>query len=270
MVFRIGFHFAILGVVLVASRAASAQQVVQLPLTYNADVVREPGGTITAGGIDPATNLGPGGRGFVTQAEAAANDSVDPHGLPDNGVLTAPGGTIQLGPYNGNNALLLTTLDDGFAFTGQQLEGFDTLEIYGAGNGAFMGTPGGAGLQAFFDHAGGNGFTYAGFTWDTPAPPNATFGTMGFALSGLDRTGPGGAGFEDVDAVNLLRWTLRVGGAASPLNFVRFGLNANGPPRDQRIAILAVTATRVPEPSGAGLALGVASSLMLRRRRYRV
>ena len=87
----------------VSGRVTSAQQVVQLPLTYNADVVREPGGTITGGGIDPATNAGPGGRGFVTQSEAAANDPVDPHGLPDNRIISVPGGTVQLQPYNSNN-----------------------------------------------------------------------------------------------------------------------------------------------------------------------
>jgi hypothetical protein len=246
-----------------ASRVATAQQVVQLALTYNADVVREPGGT--GGGIDPSNNLGPGGRGFVTQAEAAANDPTDPHGLPDNGVLAVPGGTVQFGPYNGNNALLLTSLGGSFGYSGEQLAGFDTLEVYGAGQGAVMGTPSGAGLQAFFDTASDNGYGYGGFTWDSPAPPGATTGTATYVLSGLDRTGPGGAGFEDVDGVNLVRWSIPIP-RASPLNSITFTVNPNGGPSDQRIAILAVTATRVPEPSAAG-AFGIAALLAMRRRR---
>ena len=92
----------------VLCEASLAQQVVQLPLPYNADVVREVGGTISGGGIDPA-QPDPGGRGLVTQSEAAANDAVDPRGLPDDGVLAVPGGTIQLGPYNGNNAVRLAS-----------------------------------------------------------------------------------------------------------------------------------------------------------------
>ena len=144
----------VLAVVVIASHLAVAE-VVQLPLTYNADVVREPGGTITAGGIDPTTTrfgtggpeTNPGGRGFVTQAEAAANDPVDPHGLPDSGVLAVPGGTVQFGPYNGNNAFLMTTAANNmFGYSAAQLAGFDTLDIYAAGQGAIMGTQSGVAL----------------------------------------------------------------------------------------------------------------------------
>ena len=255
-------------VVVFASHLAVAE-VVQLPLTYNADVVREPGGTITAGGIDPATRTDPGGRGFVTQAEAGANDPVDPHGLPDSGVLAVPGGTVRFGPYNANNAYLLTlAANQAFGYSGQQLAGFDTIEIYAAGQGAIMGTPSGAGLQAFFDYASGNGFAGGGMTWDTPTPPGASFGETSFALSGLDRTGPGGTGFEDVDGVNLIRWSIPLRGS-SPLNGVTFNLNPGSGVQDAdwRVAILGVTATRVPEPSAAALVLGTGFGLLLRRRR---
>lgn len=270
-------RFAAVSAVVSFVSQLSLAQVVQLPIPYNADVVREPGGTVTGGGIDPPiTRFGPGGaetipggRGFVTQAEAAANDPVDPHGLPDSGVLVVPGGTVQLGPYNGNNAFLLTTSPRNvFGYGAGVLTGFDTLDIYAAGQGAIMGGPSGVALTAFIDYAAGNGFAGAGMTWDMPAPSGATFGTTSFALSGMDRTGPGGAGFEDVDGVHLIRWPIPIRGG-SPLNGVSFSLN---PPSgvqgaDWRVAVLAATVTRVPEPSTVSVVLGAAVIVLLRRRR---
>ncbi|HZN69097.1 MAG TPA: hypothetical protein VFB66_27705 [Tepidisphaeraceae bacterium] len=111
MPFRTRFVVAAFAAAFLASQAAA--QLVQVPIRYNADVIREVGGTTTGGGMDPDTfrleNGGvitvPGGRTFVTQSEAAAHDPIDPRGLPDNGLLQVPGGTIQLGPYNDNNAM---------------------------------------------------------------------------------------------------------------------------------------------------------------------
>jgi hypothetical protein len=128
-----------------------------------------------------------------------------------------------------------------------------------------MGTASGTSLQAFFDNAGENGFVYGGFTWDIGLP-NATMGEIGRVVSRMDRTGPGGAGFEDVDNTSLIRWSIPLRGS-SPLNFVSFKTNPNGGPSDQRIAILAVTATRVPEPSSAVLLLCAGFGLLLPRRR---
>ena len=82
-------------VLVVAPSVATAQVFEQVALPFNSDVIREPGGTISGGGIE--------GFGFVTQAEAAANDPNDPHGLPDSvGLIN---GTLQLGLPDRNNAL---------------------------------------------------------------------------------------------------------------------------------------------------------------------
>ena len=75
---------------LVAGAAPSAAHgiVIQFPFGKNADVVREVGGAAPQG-VDN------GGRAFVTQSEAAANDSADPRGLPDSGVF--PLGPFEIG-----------------------------------------------------------------------------------------------------------------------------------------------------------------------------
>src|SRR5258706_6556230 len=78
--------FFIAVAVLCPLRLAAQRIVYTLP--YSSDLIREPGGT---------------GGPFVTQSYAAANDSVSPHGLPDNGIIN----NVQLGPYDGNNALVL-------------------------------------------------------------------------------------------------------------------------------------------------------------------
>ncbi|HEV8603897.1 MAG TPA: hypothetical protein VGQ99_00945 [Tepidisphaeraceae bacterium] len=89
-------HCALVGVLVVAfSPLWACADHLQYTLPYNVDVVREPGGT--------AFGIGVNGGAFVTQSYAAANDSVSPRGLPDSGLI----GNVQLGPYNGKNALLL-------------------------------------------------------------------------------------------------------------------------------------------------------------------
>src|SRR5881227_210115 len=80
-------------------------EIVQITIPFNVDVVREPGGTVTAG-------LGFSGEALLSQAEAAARDSVSPKGLPDNGILNG----IQLGPYNGNNAISIAPQTSGPQF----------------------------------------------------------------------------------------------------------------------------------------------------------
>ncbi len=130
---------------LVSCTSAGAQAFQQIPLTYNADVVREAGGTVT-GGLDQA------GRAYVSQGEAALRDNLYPRGLPDNGILTVPGGTLQLGPYNGNNAILMTPdARSGFVVAGPQAQGYDYLMIYAAGSG-FAPI-----VRALIDYEGSNG-----------------------------------------------------------------------------------------------------------------
>ena len=58
------------------SFAAPAEPLVPFALPYNADMVREPGGALSAG-IDGA------GRGLVSAADAVAHGAVDSSGLPE-------------------------------------------------------------------------------------------------------------------------------------------------------------------------------------------
>src|SRR4051795_679837 len=101
-------HVAASSVLIFLCRPAIAD-VVQLPIFYTADMVRELGGSTTRGGGDLPAGVDLAGRMLVSQGDAAAHDANDPHGLPDNGVVAVPGGTIQLGPYNSNNALRIGT-----------------------------------------------------------------------------------------------------------------------------------------------------------------
>jgi hypothetical protein len=266
-------RFSVLLACVAACRVAAAEQIVQLPLFYNADVVREPGGTVTGGGIDPVLNqvvvvgqplVRSGGRSLVSQAEAAANDAMDPHGLPDNGVLTVPGGSIQLAPYNGDNALRLGTFGadaGGFGYTADQLAGFDALDLYLTGAGAKFNTRLGALLAAKLDYAGENGIVLNSVDWESDESPER------IVLNGMDRTGNDGAGFEDVDDVAIFRWRILLAGS-SPLNSVSFQLNTGGlgSPDSQAVAILAAAGVRLPEPSALA-SLGIAGTLALRRRR---
>src|SRR3954467_4176934 len=110
------------GAVLCPTRA----DIFPIPLpSFNVDVVKEPGGTTTA-------NLGNSGEAYVTQSFAAANDSVSPKGLPDNGLL----GAVQLGPYNGNNA----------------------FRIFPQQSGPQLGGPGGQGMVLHILAAAGDGY----------------------------------------------------------------------------------------------------------------
>src|SRR4051812_14528980 len=90
MSMRFGVSCVIAVVVLFPLRLVADTVVYTIP--FSVDVIREPGGR--------ASGLGTNGAAFVTQSYAEANDSVDPRGLPDNGVF----GSIHLGPYNGANA----------------------------------------------------------------------------------------------------------------------------------------------------------------------
>ena len=238
----------------VSCASASAQVFRQIPLTYNADLVREAGGTVSAG-IDFD------GRAYVTQGEASLRDAVDPRGLPDNGVLQVPGGTIQLAPYNGNNAILLNSASRaGFAIPGELAQDYHYLGIYGAGVGHAPI------LRVFIDLEGGNAIANPALNdW------TADGGTQvqGYVIDGMDRTGPQGAGFEDVDDVAMFFYPVFI---RSPRPLSSISVSYDGPEGPgippSRAAIFAA-ALYVPEPTAlAGLLL--IGPLALRRRRRHV
>jgi hypothetical protein len=265
----------------VSASHAAAQQAVQVTIPYNADVVREVGGTTTGGGIDPDTirvDNGqpvsvPGGRAFVTQSEAAARDSVDPRGLPDNGVLQAPEGTIRLGPYDGNNAIRFGD------FGANRTEEFGTffepgtyrsVQIYAVGASRNPQAPPTLIIRGQQSQVPGPTFFTSGqFDWKAELPADDNVITYDLALGGLDTTGPDGAGFEDVDGAQIVRWSydLTAPGVGPVSGFTITGIVDASPFSEEvSLSVLAVTLTPVPEPSSA-LALACAAPMLLVRRR---
>jgi hypothetical protein len=252
-------HTAAAAAVALVARAAIAA-VVQVPLPLNADVVREVGGTVSGGGVDPS------GRAFVTQAEAAANEGGTPHGLPDNGIVTVSGGTIQLGPYNGNNALRFADFgaNSPNVFIPIQPGAYDSIQIYGAGETA--NTLGAPQLSVRFQTLPGF-FTGVPLDWKRPKQP--IFGTSSFVLSGLDTTGAGGAGFDNVDNAGIACWSYTIPRfGIDPISGIFLnGIIDQGPFNPTAVSVFAVTLTPVPEPATAGLAMVAGAALLLRRRR---
>jgi hypothetical protein len=243
-------------VLVVAPSVVTAQVFEQVALPFNADVIREPGGTISGGGIE--------GFGFVTQAEAAANDPNDPHGLPE--FVTVSNGTLQLGLPDRNNALRFGTSGESASYFigGETLARWRSVQIYAAGSGSFGVSEHAAPLQVFL---GGppTGVGSADFQWDAD-PASATFGTVTYLLNGMDTTGPGGTGFNDADDMAVFCWDIPLHGG-HPTTELRIQLPAQGPPSES-VAILAITGTpKFPEPSVAGVALAAGCASLLRRRR---
>ena len=258
-----------------ASASQAAAQFVQVPLPYNADVVREVGGTTTGGGIDSQTFrvidnqpvVLPGGRAFVTQSEAAAHDPLDPRGLPDNGVLQVPGGTLQLGPYDGNNALRFGNFGvnrPGFGVSLGAPGTYRSFQIYAAGgNSNPLDTPR---LQIRLQRLPG-AFTGGSFDWKREPPPGDNFISYSLPISGLDTTGPEGGGFEDVDGAQIVRWSYELSSLDQQLvSGFTITLGDPGTFNYSSVSILGITLTPVPEPSAA-MTLGCAAPLLLARRR---
>jgi hypothetical protein len=251
---------------LLICQGAFAQSVVQRPMTYNADVIREVGGTISSGiersWVDEGNQsfLRFNRRAFVTQSEAALHDPTDAHGLPDDGVFTVPGGVIRLGPYDGNNGLILT--DDNR--TGPSIGGLagnpnrpDFWRIYAVGTAKF---PTITGLLAHFERAGPNGRgTLARDLWDED-PPGAVY-----LIDGMDRTSDVGDGFEDVDDVAIFQYDIDLRDSALESVSLSYSREVATSP-ESAVIILAQALVYVPEPSGAaGMLLLI--GLVLRRRR---
>ena len=232
--------------------------VIQFPFGKNADVVREVGGAAPQG-IDN------GGRAFVTQSEAAANDTVDPRGLVDSGIFPLgpiPEDNVRFDPYTGNNAwrfddpgspTLTVDVPDSFMFTPLR-----TLHLYAtAGNGS---PP----LTVTLHGPTGAPPVSVNVTvpdWFTDPPPAGTRYLI--SAQGLDRTGAAGVGFEDVDDPAIFIVDIPDVGLLTHFN-VQPGPGFDA---DDVVAIFAATGDFVPEPGAAGTVLAAAALVLARRRR---
>jgi hypothetical protein len=227
-------------------------QTSQYPLPFNVDVIRETGGTVNDG-------LGLSREAYVTQAEAAANDPVDPRGLPDNGIL----GSLQLGPYNGNNALRLREFEGGPQM-GIPFSQNIGVTVYAAAA-DFLILPGGPpqppnpNLQVFvtyFQHGSAQLYSF----------PISSFRSSGGLIGEMDTTGALGQGFIDQDRVGIgaYHFSMSNSGALPPLSSFRL---VNGTSISHaNVYIFAVTVT-VPEPSAAMALLCGVLLLSARNRR---
>jgi hypothetical protein len=261
-----------LGLGLLAADVANAAPPVTILIPYNADIVREVGGTTTNG-------LSLDGAAFVTQSFAAANDANDPHGLPDNGLFTAGSTSLQLGPYNGNNALRLAAQQTSGPIDVPDAQ-YTSLDVYVvAGDGfeqVFQPGVGGVttvstadvGLQIFLGHVGEP-------TGIASEPvPNFAVDPVGaeYLTDGLDTTGAAGAGFTDRDDAAIYRIRFDLGGMLlAPLGGLRFFNSsfANGQGvQAGPLYILGATldTAAVPEPTTLLPLTLLGAGAMLRRR----
>jgi len=229
----------VIAVVLCPLRLAADSFHYTLPL--NADVIREPGGT--AGGI------GLSGAAYVTQSYAAANDPLTPHGLPDNGLVKG----VQLGPYNGNNALLLGTNSGTLLSIPPPY--FFVLHVYAAADEGFGGFGGTAiKLSINKSHA---------VLYDQQSVSNWLNG--GDFIGGMDTTGPGGNGFSDLNRAGISDISFFVDNRDRSINSI---FVENFPPPfagGANVYLFAVEAM-FPEP-GTASTVTLAALLLARRRR---
>src|SRR5688572_18903669 len=232
--------------------------IIQLPFGKNADVVREVGGAAPQG-IDD------GGRAFVTQSEAAANDTTDPRGLVDSGIFPLgpiPEDNVRFDPYTGNNAwrfndpnspTLTVDVPDTFMFTPIR-----TLHLYATGG---NGSPP---LTVTLHGPFGAPPVTVNVTvpdWFNDPPPAGTRYLI--SAQGLDRTGAAGLGFEDVDDPAIFIVDIPDVGPLSHFN-VQPGPGFDA---DDVATIFAATGDFVPEPGAAGAVLAAAALVLARRRR---
>ena len=268
---------ALSGIVLLVCASAEAARV-QVNLPYNVDIVREVGGTTTAG-------PGFGGLGLVTQEYAEANDTVDPNGLPNTGLFALPDGPLQLGPYSGNNAVRLTpTL--GTAFISVTPAQYERLDVYVlAGDGTRLPAPGmplvadsrPVNLQLIISHLSGpTGLASASVENFLADPVSVTR-----LVDGMDLTGALGAGFTDADDAAIFRYTFALNGLFSaPTDGITFRNNEAladpplGPetpfgPNNRPLFILGATLDTAPVPEPSGLLFLATGLMILRRRRSR-
>ena len=228
--------------------------VIQFPFGKNADVVREAGGAAPQG-VDN------GGRAFVTQSEAAANDTADPRGLPDGGVFPLgpiPEDNVRFDPYTGNNAWRFDDLGSPTLTVNVPVRAYRSIHLYATG------AEGSPPISVALHYNVGAPPVVLNLTvpdWFNDPPPAGSR----YLIDGRDRTGAGGAGFEDVDdpAIFILDIPTNPG-----IELSHFNVQAGpGFDADDVVAIYAATGDLVPEPGAAGLFLAAAAAVLARRRR---
>jgi len=253
----VGLRLSLLLVLPHSGRAAP----LYLDLPFNADIVREPGGTVTA-------SLGFAGEALVSQNEAAANDSVDPHGLPDDGRFSTPGAMIQFGPYNGNNALKMGP-GQGSPFIPVPPAQYTDLHVFAVASDGFrtdanhvppgiVRTSNPVTLNAFLsipNHA--TGHVSASVT-------NYLEESDSYLIDGMDTTGANGLGYLDIDDAAIFHYHIPLIGATSipSVNMIRF---TNEFALTESLFIVGAY-LEVPEPGSIAL-LMLGSLLLVRYRK---
>jgi hypothetical protein len=228
--------------------------VIQFPFGKNADVVREVGGAAPQG-VDN------GGRAFVTQSEAAANDATDPRGLPDSGIFPLPSpvpeDNIRFDPYSGNNAWRFDDPASPTLTVNVPVSAYRSIHLYATG------AEGSPPISVALHYNVGAPPVVLNLTvpdWFTDPPPAGTR----YLIDGRDRTGAAGAGFEDVDdpAIFILDIPTDPRVELSHFNVAaRPGFDA-----DDVVTIYAASGDFIPEPGAAGILLAAAAALLGRRR----
>jgi hypothetical protein len=239
-------------------RSASAI-LIQFPFGKNADVVREVGGAAPQG-VDNE------GRAFVSQSEAAANDTADPRGLPDSGIFPInpiPEDNIRFDPYTGNNAWRFDDLNSPTLTINPPLiplpfGQYRSIHLYATG------ANGSPPLTVTIHSPAGAPPVPVNVTvpdWFTDPPPTG----YQYLIDGRDRTGPGGAGFEDVDDPAIFDIEIATDTGLSHFNVQP----APGFDADDVVTIFAASGDFIviPEPGAAGLVLAAAAVLLTSRGR---
>ncbi len=241
---------ALLGAVSSASGAW-----VQFTLPYNIDAVREVGGVIV-GGLDAEA------RGLVTQSYAATQDTVDPAGLPDDGLFNTALGPIQLAPYNQNNALRLNPSNNPGSFGSSAtfavpVGPYDAIRLFG------LATEGTAPVRVTFNYADSTSSIVNLSVLDWAADPVPMPAGVSYLIDGMDRQGSASVGFQDRDDFAIFIFDIT---PDSTRNLVGISLQNTG--TFPIAAFFAASGNVIPEPGTMSL-LMLGALLLAGRRRQR-
>jgi hypothetical protein len=202
--------------------------------------------------------------------------------LPDNGLFTNGSASLQLGPYNGNNALRLAPQESiGIDVPAAQYDFLDVYVVAGQGFTQILQPPVGLVTQPnsvdvplqirVFSVGGGSAFIGGDIPNFASDPVSVEYLT-----DGLDLTGAAGAGFTDLDDAAVFRFRYGLGGTNLPPTGGFTLRNAGtgdttqlGTPQAGPLYILGATldTAAVPEPVTLSPLLVLGASAAVRRRR---